>query len=97
MTSAMSSICSGPRGGVAGGGAQVDVPEPRGDLVDGDAGLEAVRRPVGPQRVRVAESLGDAGGEAGPVEDPVHGDGGEGEGLFVAVAADPDEQRLLIT
>ena len=30
----------GARGGVAGGGAQVDVPEPRGDLVDGDAGLE---------------------------------------------------------
>ena len=30
----------GARGGVAGGGAQVDVPEPGGDLVDGDAGLE---------------------------------------------------------
>jgi len=30
----------GPRGGVAGGGAQADPREPRGDLVDGDAGLE---------------------------------------------------------
>ena len=30
----------GPRGGVAGGGPQVDVPEPGGDLVDRDAGLE---------------------------------------------------------
>jgi hypothetical protein len=32
------------RRGVAGGGPQVDVPEPRGDLVDGDAGLEQMRR-----------------------------------------------------
>ena len=38
----------GPRRGVAGGGPQVDVPEPGGDLVDGDAGLEQMGGPVGP-------------------------------------------------
>ena len=37
----------GPRGGAAGGGAQVDVPEPGGDGVHGHAGLEAVSGPVG--------------------------------------------------
>jgi hypothetical protein len=41
----------GPRGGVAGGRAPVDVPEPSGDLVDGDARLEQTGRPVGPEGV----------------------------------------------
>ena len=86
----------GPRGGVAGGGAQVDVPEPRGDLVDGDAGLEQVGGPVGPERVRVREPLGHAGGLAVAAHEPVHGDGGEGERVLVAVAAEAHEQRLLV-
>lgn len=38
----------GPRGGVAGGRAQVDVAEAGGDLVNGDGGLEQMRGPVGP-------------------------------------------------
>jgi hypothetical protein len=37
----------GAWGGVAGGGAEVDVPEPGGDGVHGHAGLEAVGGPVG--------------------------------------------------
>ena len=53
----------GARRGVAGGGAQVDVPEPGGDLVHRDAGLEQVGGPVGAQRVRVREPLGHAGGQ----------------------------------
>ena len=36
----------GARGGVARGGPQVDVPEPRRDLVGGDAGLEQMGGPV---------------------------------------------------
>jgi hypothetical protein len=83
-------------GGVAGGGAQVDVPEPRGDLVDGDAGLEQVGGPVGPERVRVREPLGHPSGVAVAAHEPVDGDGGEGEGLFIAVAAEAHEQRLLV-
>ena len=37
----------GSRGGVAGGGPQVNVPESGGDGVHGHAGLEAVGGPVG--------------------------------------------------
>jgi hypothetical protein len=44
----------GAWGGVAGGRAEVDVPEPCGDGVYGHAGLETVGGPVGTQRVRVA-------------------------------------------
>jgi hypothetical protein len=46
--------------------------------------------------VRVREPLGDAGGRAAAAHESVHGDGGEGEGLFVSVAAEADEQRLLV-
>ncbi len=86
----------GPDGGVPGGGPQVDVPEPRGDLVDGDTGLEAVGGPVGAQRVRVREPTGHAGGLAVAADEPVDGLVGEGEGWLAAVAAETDEQRLLV-
>ena len=86
----------GARGGVAGGGAQVDVPEPGGDLVDGDAGLEEVGGPVGTERVRVCEPLGHACRQTVAAHEPVHGDRGEGERVLVAVAAEAHEQRLLI-
>ena len=69
-------------GGVAGGGAQVSVPEPRGDLVDRDAGLEQVAGPVGPERVRVREPFGHPGGLALAAHEPVHGDGGGGRGSW---------------
>jgi hypothetical protein len=84
------------RGGVTGGGAQVDVPEPGGDGVHGHAGLEQVRGPVGAQRLRVREPLGHAGGCAAAAHEPVHADRGEGEGLFVTVAAEADEQGVLV-
>jgi hypothetical protein len=45
----------GPRRGVARSGPQVDVPEPRRDLMDGYAGLEQMRRPVGPEHVRMRQ------------------------------------------
>ncbi len=47
-----------PRGGVPGGGAQVHVPEPRGHLVNGHAGLEEMGGPVGAERVRVRSRSG---------------------------------------
>ena len=72
------------------------MPEPRGDLVDRDAGLEQVAGPVGPERVRVREPFGHPGGLALAAHEPVHGDGGEGERVLVAVAAEAREQRLLI-
>jgi hypothetical protein len=86
----------GPRGGVAGGRAQVDVPDPGGDLMDGDAGLEQVGGPVGPQGVRVREPIGDARGLAVAAHEAVHGDGGKGERLLIAVAAEAHEQWLLV-
>ena len=86
----------GPRGGVAGGGAQVDVPEPSGDLVDGDAGLKQVGGPVGAERVRVRQPLRHANGVAVAADEPVRGDGGEGERVLIAVAAEAHEQRLLV-
>ena len=86
----------GPRRGVAGGGAQVDVPEPGGDFVDGDAGLEQVGGPVGAERVGVREPLGHAGGMAVTAHEPVHRDRGEGERVPIAVAAEAHEQRLLV-
>ena len=72
------------RRGVAGGRAQVDVPQARGDLVDRDAGLETAGRPVGAEGMRVREPLGHARGEAVAVDDPVHRDGGEGRGCSCA-------------
>ena len=81
---------------VPGGHAQVDVPEPRGDLMDGDAGLEQMRGPVGPERVRVREPLGHPSGVAVATHEPVHGHGREGERLFAAVAAEAHKQRLLV-
>ena len=52
--------------------------------------------PVGAQRVRVCEPLGDAGGRAAAAHEPVNSDGGEGERLLVSVTTKADEQRLLV-
>jgi hypothetical protein len=82
--------------GVAGGGPQVDVPEPGGDAVDRDTGLEAMSGPVRAQRVRVREPLWHAGGRAAAAHEPVNADGGEGERLLVSMPAEPHKQRLLI-
>ena len=46
--------------------------------------------------MRVREPLGHARGQAVAAHEPVHGDGREGERLLVAVAAEADEQRLLV-
>ena len=46
--------------------------------------------------MRVREPLGHAGGRAAATHEPVHADGGEGERLLVTVAAEADEQRLLV-
>jgi hypothetical protein len=86
----------GPWGGVPGGGPQVDVTEPRRDSVHGHTGLEAVRGPVGAQRVRMREPLRHAGRRAAATHEAVHGDGGERARLLVSVTAEPHEQRLLI-
>jgi hypothetical protein len=80
-------------GGVAGGGPQVDVPEPGRDRVHRHARLQAMGGPVGTQRVRVAEPLGHASGHAAAAYEPVHAHGGQGERLLVSVAAQPDKQR----
>ena len=42
------------------------------------------------------QPLRHAGGQGVAADEPVHGDGGEGEGVLIAVAAEPDEQRLLV-
>jgi hypothetical protein len=68
------------RAGAAGGGPPFDVPEPGGDGVHRHAGLEAMGGPVGAQRVRVQEPLEHAGGRAAAAHEPVHADGGQGEG-----------------
>ena len=86
----------GARGGVAGGGAQVDVAQAGGDLVHGDAGLEQMRSPVRTQRVRMREALGHSSRQARAAHEPVHRHGGEGERLLIAVAAETHEQRLLV-
>jgi hypothetical protein len=86
----------GTWGGVPGGGQQVDVPEPGRDGVHRHAGLEAVRGPVGAQRVRVRQPLRHAGGRAAATHEPVHADSGQGEGLLVPVTAQPHEQGLLV-
>src|SRR5450755_4128986 len=92
----MSSNLLGAWGGVAGCGPQVDVPEPGGDGVHGHPGLEAVRGPVGAQRVRVREPLRHARRQAAAAHEPMDADGGEGERLLVSVAAEPHEQGLLV-
>jgi len=84
----------GPRRGVAGGRAQVDVPQARGDLVDRHASLKQVRGPVSPERVRVRQPLGHPGGQTVAAQEPVHGDGGEAERLLIALATKAHEQRL---
>jgi hypothetical protein len=86
----------GAWGAVAGGGPQVDVPEPGGDRVHWHAGLEAVGGPVGAQRVRVRDPLRHARRQAAAAHKPMDADGGKGERLFVSVTAEPHEQRLLI-
>ena len=58
------------------------VPEPFRDLVDENAGLEQVRGPVGPERVRVREPLRHARGQAQPPDEPVHGHCGERERIL---------------
>ena len=77
----------GAWGGIAGGGPQVDVPEPGRDGVHRHARLETVRSPVGTQRVRVTEPLGHASGRAAAPHEPVNANGGEGERLLVSVTA----------
>ena len=64
--------------------------------MDGDAGLEQVGGPVGAERVGVREPVGHAGGMAVAAHEPVHSDSGEGARVPVAVAAEADEQRLLV-
>jgi hypothetical protein len=86
----------GPRRGVASRRAQVDMPKAGGDLVDGDARLEQVGGPVGAERMRVRQPLGHSSGVAVAAHEPVHGDGGEGERVLVAMATEADEQRLLV-
>ena len=86
----------GTRGGVAGSGAQVDVPEPRGDLVDRDAGLKATRPPVGAEGVWVRKPLGHARCEAVTAHDAMHGDSRQGERLLVGVASKAHEQGMLV-
>jgi hypothetical protein len=46
--------------------------------------------------VRVGKAFGHPGSQAVAAHDPVDGDGGEGEGLLVAVAAEAHEQRLVV-
>jgi hypothetical protein len=84
------------RGGVPGGGPQVNVPKAGADGMDGNAGLQTLRGPVGAQRVRMREPLGYAGSRAAAPHQPMHADGGQGERILVAVAPDSDEQRLLV-
>jgi hypothetical protein len=86
----------GARGGVAGGGAQVDVTEPGRVLVDGDAGLEAVAGPEGAEGVGVREPVRDAGDDAVAAHEPVHGDGRQRERRLGGVAAEADEQGMLV-
>jgi hypothetical protein len=64
--------------------------------VDRNAGLKEMGGPVGPERVRVRTPLGHACGQAVAAHQPVRGHGGEGEGVLIAVAAETDEQRLLV-
>jgi hypothetical protein len=70
--------------------------EPGRDGVNGHASLEALRGPVGPQRMRVRELVGDARGRAATAHKPMNGDRGEGERRLVAVAAKADKQGLLV-
>lgn len=60
------------------------------------AGLEWVRGPVGPQRVRVREAFRDAGGEAVTADEPVDRLSGQRLRFFAAVTAEPHEQRMLV-
>ena len=60
----------GPRTGVARGRPEVDVPEPGGDVVHGHAGHEEMGGPVGLERVRMREPLGNTGGEAVAMHEP---------------------------
>jgi hypothetical protein len=84
--------------GVAGGRPQIGVAQGDGNIVDGDAGLEAMRRPVGPEgvRVRVREPLGYARGRAAAPHEPVNTNSRQTQGLLVSVSAQTDEQRLLV-
>jgi hypothetical protein len=86
----------GALGGVASGGPQVDVTEPGRDGVHRHARLQAVRGPVGAQRVGVRKPLGHTGGRAAAAYESVDADGREGERLLVSVAAQPDKQTVLI-
>ncbi len=85
------------RSGVTSGGAQIDVTEAGRNLVDADPGLEAVRGPVGPQRVWVREPLRYASDTAGAADKPVHSLGRESDRILVGVTTQPHEQRMLIT
>jgi len=55
-----------------------------------------MRGPVGPERVRVRQPIGHASGLPVTTHEPMHGHGGEGEMLLVAVAAEAHKQGLLI-
>jgi hypothetical protein len=87
----------GPHRGVAADGPQVGVPEAFGDVVDRDAVIEQGGRPVGAQRVRMAEPLGDPGRQAVAADELVHRLRGERLGrLCAGVAAESHEQGLLV-
>jgi hypothetical protein len=86
----------GSHGGVSGGRAQIDVPEASGDLVHGDAGLKAVRCPVGAQRVGMREALWDPGGVRVSADQAIDRLGGQRHGLLVRVATEAHEQRVAV-
>jgi hypothetical protein len=48
--------------GIACGCAQIHMPQASGHLVNRNARLETMGGPVGPERVRVREAIGNAGG-----------------------------------
>ena len=54
-------------------------------------------RPVGPERVRVGETIRDPGRETVAVDQPVDRLSGQGLWLLPAVATEPHEQRMFVT
>lgn len=87
----------GAYGGVAAGGPQVGMPEAGLDLVDGGAVLKQAGGPVGPQRVRVAQPLGDPSRKPRLMDEFVDGLGRQRlRRLAAAMTAEAHEDRLLV-
>jgi hypothetical protein len=63
----------GARGGIPRCGAQIDVPEASRDLMDRNAGLQAVGGPVRPERVGVRKTIRDPGGQTVTADQAVDG------------------------